>query len=136
MNWCVILLLISIALFIVVVVLTPPIPEHIFAAMDLGRRAAAQPDQGGMRVAFVSDFGPLIMIRRPFQSLLARTLLIMNLPSGVLAVIVSFVLRSTALSSKLISDVVSAVFILGVTAQWLGIGAVVLRVRRRSSHAA
>jgi hypothetical protein len=136
MKWCVALLLVSIVWFGVVVVATPPVPQNIFAAMDQGRLPAPQPVEGGMRMSIVSHTGPLIMVRRPFGSFFARALLLVNTPVAIVAFILSFVLRSTRLSSALISDVLGVFFVVAVVVQWLAIGKVVSRGKRRGQHAA
>ena len=116
MRWSIALLVLSLAAFCLVVIIHQPVSENDFNAMDQRRRDAERRVNDGS-FTIVHDHIPLIMMERPFDGMVAKALLVLNLPSTLLVVQEEFLLKETALRSRTISYLTGTTFLVAITLQ-------------------
>ena len=121
MRWSISLLVLSLAAFCLVVIIHQPVSENDFNVMDQIRRNAERRVNDGS-FTIVHDHIPLIMMERPFDGLVSKALLALNLPSTLLVVLEEFLLKETGLRSRAISYLTGTTFLVAITLQWLAIG--------------
>ena len=122
----------TISVLLLLIAVKQPVTERELAAVDAWKTQRAREVAGdGLDMSIASRHQPLFLFRRPFDGLIAKAVLLVNLPATIVAFAAETTLRDSSVPARPSLDIVTAIFVFAVCVQWVAVAWLAKRLGTR-----